>query len=243
MRIAVVSDIHGNNTAFQAVIRDLRYLRPDLVFHGGDLVDGGSKPVDVLDQIRDLGWPGVLGNADEIYTRPECLDEFAGQSSAPASLWTCVRERAAATRNGLGESRIRWMRSLPRLQLHNSIALTHAKPDDVWRSPGHDASDSDLADAYVSLGKQVVIFGHIHRPFVRSIAAGGHAVTIANAGSVGLPYDGDRRAGYLLLDDGHVTIRRVEYDVEKEIRELSGSALPHSDWIAHMLKTGSPQLP
>jgi len=243
MRIAVVSDIHGNNTALQAVLRDLRYVRPDVVFHGGDLVDGGSRPVDVLDQIRDLGWPGVLGNADEIYTRPESLDEFAGQSSAPASLWTCVREMATATRDKLGESRIQWMRSLPRLQVHNSIALTHATPDDVWRSPSYDASDSDLANPYVSLGKQTVVFGHIHWPFVRSIVADGQNVTIANAGSVGLPYDGDRRAAYLLIDDGHATIRRVEYDVDKEIGELSGSAFPHSDWIAKMLRTGRPQLP
>lgn len=243
MRIAVVSDIHGNNTAFQAVLKDLRYTRPDLILHGGDLADGGSKPVEVLDQISDLGWPGVLGNVDEIYTRPECLDEFASQSSAPAALWTCVREMAATTRDKLGEARIRWMGSLPRVKLHNSIALMHAKPDDLWRSPSHDAPDSDLANAYVSLGKQIVVFGHIHRPFVRSIAADGRNVTIANAGSVGLPYDGDRRAAYLLLDDGHATIRRVEYEIDKEIGELSASALPHSGWIARMLQTGSPQLP
>ena len=85
MRIAVVSDIHGNLTAFEAVLADLRLTSPDLVLHGGDLPHGGASPAGIVDQIRDLGWQGVVGNADELLFRPESLDEFAGQSSAPPS--------------------------------------------------------------------------------------------------------------------------------------------------------------
>ena len=64
-----------------------------------------------------------------------------------------------------------------------------------------------------------------------------------NAGSVSLSYDGDRRAAYLVLDDTAPTIRRVEYDVDREIKALSISGLPHSDWIAKMLASGRPQMP
>ena len=71
MRIAVVSDIHGNRTAFKAVLADLRETSPDLILHGGDLADGGSSPAQVVDRIRDLGWQGVAGNADELLWRPE----------------------------------------------------------------------------------------------------------------------------------------------------------------------------
>ena len=68
MRIAILSDIHGNRMAFEAVLKDLRNMAPDLVLHGGDLADSGSGPTEIVDQIRDLGWQGVLGNTDEIFT-------------------------------------------------------------------------------------------------------------------------------------------------------------------------------
>jgi len=64
MRIAVVSDIHGNLTALEAVLADLEQTSPDLALHGGDLADGGSSPIEVVDRIRDLGWQGVMGNTD-----------------------------------------------------------------------------------------------------------------------------------------------------------------------------------
>ncbi|MFZ0593690.1 MAG: metallophosphoesterase, partial [Bryobacteraceae bacterium] len=66
MRIAIVSDIHGNRTALEAVIADLRQMSPDLTFHGGDLAHGGASPAETVDRIRDLGWQGVLGNTDEM---------------------------------------------------------------------------------------------------------------------------------------------------------------------------------
>ena len=66
MRIAIVSDIHGNRTAFEAVLGDLRQTSPDLILHGGDLADGGASPVEIVDRIRDLGWQGVVGNTDEM---------------------------------------------------------------------------------------------------------------------------------------------------------------------------------
>jgi 3',5'-cyclic AMP phosphodiesterase CpdA len=64
MRIAVVSDIHGNLTAFNAVLHDLKIAAPDLILHGGDLAHGGSSPAEVVDLVRTFGWPGVMGNAD-----------------------------------------------------------------------------------------------------------------------------------------------------------------------------------
>jgi diadenosine tetraphosphatase ApaH/serine/threonine PP2A family protein phosphatase len=66
---------------------------------------------------------------------------------------------------------------------------------------------------------------------------------VANSGSVSLSYDGDRRAAYLLLDDSKPTIRRVEYDVDKELKALSTSGLPHADWVGKTLGSASPQMP
>ncbi len=102
MRIAVVSDIHGNLTAFEAVLADLRQASPDLSLPGGDLAEAGARPVEIVDRIRDLGWPGVAGNGEEALSMPETLEEFASQSSAPPSLWAAVREMLAATRGAPG---------------------------------------------------------------------------------------------------------------------------------------------
>src|SRR5260370_10608502 len=113
MRIAIVSDIHGNRTAFEAVLADLRQTSPDLILHGGDLADGGASPAEIVDHIRELGWQGVVGNADEALFRPESVEEFASQSSAPASLWAAVREMAVATREALRAERIAWLRPPP----------------------------------------------------------------------------------------------------------------------------------
>jgi predicted phosphodiesterase len=239
MRIAVVSDIHGNRTAFEAVLADLRQLAPDLVLHGGDLADGGSSPVEVVDRIRDLGWPGVIGNTDEMLGLPESLQRFAAHAPHLKPLWTAIEEMAAWTREALGDSRLAWLGALPREHFDDTLALVHASPTNLWLAPSPDASDTELEPIYSPLGRPVVVYGHIHRPYIRSV----HGTVIANSGSVGLPYDGDRRAAYLLLDAGQPTIRRVEYDVDAEAAALASSGMPHAGWVARMLATGRAQLP
>jgi len=238
MRIAVISDIHGNRTAFEAVLADLRQTSPDLILHGGDLADNGASPAAIVDQIRDLGWPGVLGNTDEMHSRPESLEEFASQSSAPASLWVAIREMAGATHAALGGERIAWLRGLPLVQIQGSMALVHASPSSPWRAPSPEASDAELESGYAPLGQPVVAYGHVHRSFIRSVSG----MTIVNTGSVSLSYDGDPRAAYLLLDGLKPEIRRVEYDLDKERKALAMCGLPHSDWIAKTLATARPQM-
>ena len=197
-----------------------------------------------LDRIRDLGWKGVLGNTDEMHSRPESLEEFARQSSAPPSLWAAVREMAAATHAMLGEERIAWLGTLPRVLIQDSIALVHASPESPWKSPGPEASDAELEATYAPLDRPIVVYGHIHRPFLRRIPRP-HAqeMFVLNSGSVSLSYDGDPRAAYLLMDESNPTIRRVEYDLEKEISSLSCCGVPHADWITKILRCSSPQLP
>jgi putative phosphoesterase len=239
MRIAIVSDIHGNRTALEAVLADLRQTTPDLIFHGGDLADAGASPVEVLDQIRDLGWPGVVGNSDEMLFRPESLQEFAAQSPKFQPMFALIEEMAAWTREALGAQRLAWLSTLPRQHREGPIALVHAHPDTPWRSPGSEASDSELEAVYGRLGCPVVVYGHIHRAFVRHLPG----MIVANTGSVSLSYDGDTRASYLLLDDSRPAIRRVQYDVDRELTELARCGRPHSDWVARTLRTASPQMP
>jgi predicted phosphodiesterase len=244
MRIAILSDIHGNRTAFEAVLADLRQTAPDLILHGGDLADSGASPVEIVDRIRDLGWQGVVGNTDEMLFRPESLEEFASQSSAPPSLWVAIRQMTAATRAMLGEERIAWLRGLARVQIEAPVVLVHASPESLWRAPTPEAADAELESIYGPLGQLIAVYAHIHRPYIRSVTSPqARERLVANTGSVSLSYDGDRRASYLLLDGSSPTIRRVEYDLEKELKALSFCGLPHVDWIAKSLRAGSPQMP
>ena len=239
MRIAVVSDIHGNRTAFEAVLADLKQTSPDLILHGGDLAQGGSSPVEIVDRIRDLGWQGVLGNTDELLFRPESLTEFARQVPKLQPLCATIEEMAVFARDRLGEVRLEWLRSLPPTHVYGPLALVHASPDTYWRSPMPEASDAELESVYQPLGRPIVAYGHIHRSFVRKVGE----LTVVNTGSVSLSYDGDARAAYLLLDELKPKIRRVEYDVNREIQALFANGVPHADWVAKTLESAAPQMP
>jgi predicted phosphodiesterase len=239
MRVAIVSDIHGNRTAFEAVLADLRQTTPDLILHGGDLPQGGASPADIVDQIRDLGWQGVVGNTDEMLWKLDTLRELASQSPNLQSLWAAIQEMATATREALGEKRIAWLRSLPRVQIHGPMALVHASPESLWSAPAPEATDAELQSVYSPLGQPIAVYAHIHRAYIRSVST----ITVANTGSVSLSYDGDRRAAYLLLDNSQPSIRRVEYDVDRELKALSTCGFPHADWIAKILQSASPQMP
>jgi putative phosphoesterase len=241
MRIAVLSDIHGNLSAFEAVLADIHQMAPDLVLHGGDLADGGSSPVEIVDRIRELGWQGVMGNGDEMLSRPDTLESFASRSSVPSTLWAAVRQMAAETRSMLGDERLSWLGNQPSAITRPGFAIVHAAPQSCWEAPPATATDSELERTYSSLGQPVVAFGHTHCPAIRDIK--GNPKLLINTGNVGLPFDGDPRACYLLLDGNKPTLRRVEYNIEKELRALSSCGLPGAAWTARMLLARSPQLP
>jgi putative phosphoesterase len=231
MRIAIVSDIHGNLTALEAVIADVRTTSPDLVLHGGDLAAGGARPVEVVDRVRSLGWPGVLGNTDEMLYRPAALAEFAGRLPHLKALFDAIEEMAAATREALGSERLEWLQGLPQHQNAGSVALVHASPASVWQAPNADAADSELDSLYQPLGQPIAVYAHIHHPFVRRMTTR----VVANTGSVSLSYDGDCRASYMLVDDDGPVVRRVAYDLDRECRVLAQSGLPHANWVANTL--------
>jgi putative phosphoesterase len=234
MRVAIVSDVHGNLRAFEAVLADLRQVAPDLVVHGGDLVYGGTRPAEIVDQIRALAWPGVRGNTDEMLWSAESLNEFAAKTLQLGAHLRRIQDLIPPTVAGLGEERLGWLEAFPERYVGEEFTLVHASPGNLWSAPVHNASDEELQNTYAPLGSAIVVYGHIHRPYVRRIGE----MTVANTGSVSQSYDGDRRASYLVIEGERVSIRRVEYDVESEARELLRSGLPHAEWMSRILIAG-----
>jgi len=235
MRVAIVSDVHGNLTALDAVVADIQRHAPDVVLHGGDLALMGAQPAEVVDRVRELGWPGVVGNTDEVLWRPQ--EQQRQEAIAPklGSLLSLIFEQyAPATRELLGEERVAWLRELPAQQRLEDLVLVHAAPGDLWRAPLPDADDEELSAVYEPLDAVTVVYGHIHRPYTRELSR----LTVANSGSVGMPWDGDPRASYLLVEDGRPQLQRVEYDVEREAGLLLGGGYPDAQRLAAMRRGG-----
>jgi putative phosphoesterase len=235
MRVAIVSDVHGNLTAFEAVLADIERRAPDVVLHGGDLALMGARPAEVIDRVRELGWQGVVGNTDEVLWRPQ--EQARQEKRAPklqALLRLIFRQYAPATADLLGEERVAWLSELPAQQRLQDLALVHAAPGDLWRAPAPDVEDGELSATYGSLDATTAVYGHIHRPYTRTLTE----LTVANSGSVGMSWDGDPRACYLLVEDARAQIVRVDYDVEQEVAVLLRSGYPDAPRLAEMRRRG-----
>jgi hypothetical protein len=205
-----------------------------MVLHGGDLVGSGARPAEVVDCVRQLRWPGVQGNAEEMLWSPDRVAEYF-QAPALQHWREIVSRTITATVYAIGEERLNWLRALPSRWAETDLTIVHASPEDFWRSPMADASDEELVKTYGLLGTRRVIYGHIHNPYIRRLSS----FTIANSGSVSLSHDGDPRAAYALVDDDQITIRRVEYDIEREVTALFQMHCPDAEWLAEMLRKGT----
>jgi putative phosphoesterase len=234
MRVAVLSDIHGNLTALDAVIADIAAMAPDIVVCGGDLVGGGSSPAEVIDRIRDLQWPGVRGNTDEMLWEPHRVSETLLAPSLHPLRDLLLSDIIPQTLTAIGPERLAWLRSLPLQWTNGELTVVHASPDTCWRAPAANASDDDLARVYIPVKSAVVAYGHIHCPYVRRLPD----CAVVNAGSVSLPYDGNPHSAYALIESERIEIRRVPYDVEEEIARLFASRDPCAETTAETLRTG-----
>lgn len=226
MRLAIVSDIHGNLLALDAVIADLDHVRPDAVVLGGDLALGGPNPVEVVDRLRELGWPSVLGNTDD------ALDESRLPEAARTAF---IGATAARTREMLGPERTAWLTGMPLRWSGDGVAVVHATPADCWAIVAHDAPDEKLHEAFAPLGVATAVYGHLHNAFVRDVGG----FTVVNSGSVSLSLDGDVRACYAVIDGGRVEHRRVEYDVDRVAAQYAAVGYPSGERYARWLRSGA----
>ncbi len=216
MRLAFLADIHGNLPALEAVMADLRAQAPDAVYLVGDQVNRCPWNNEVMDVLADQAWPAIYGNHDWVaglLGQAECPPFFANRERIP-SLWWC--------RDTLHAHHLAAIRGLPaelsiKFDDGPAIRMFHGAPGNPFVGLLPQASNEKLAQAIHEIGEPVIVVGHTHYPMARAVHAGdGRTWHIFNGGSVGLPYNEDPRAQYLILDsDGDCWLpcfRAVDYD-------------------------------
>lgn len=238
MRIAIISDIHGNLPSLDTVFADLA-AQPNIerIYCLGDLVGYAPFPNEVVERIREAEIPTIIGNYDDGtgFDRDDCgcaYKEPAAKALGDQSF--------AWTKAHVTEENKAFLRTLPReirLTLDGvRLLLVHGSPrrtNEYLYEDRPDASFQRLADASDA---DAIFFGHTHIPYVKQVGE----VLFTNAGSVGKPKDGDPRACYVVVDvDGgklDVQFRRVPYPVERVAEAIQQSDLP--DAFADMLTAG-----
>jgi predicted phosphodiesterase len=242
MQVAIVSDIHGNRHAFEAVLADIARTGAREVWCLGDVVGYGADPNDCCALAREHATLCLSGNHDLAVTGELSLDEFS-RGAALAARWT---------QEVIDPDHRDWLASLSPKGLGGEVGLYHASPrDPVWEY----VLSALLAELCLDAADQrICLVGHSHvaLSFVRRDGApatgeprrGGDELDllggewILNPGSVGQPRDGDARAAWLMLDTTSwaASWRRTEYDVAGAGAAIRAARLPDS--LAERLEYG-----
>jgi putative phosphoesterase len=238
MRIALLSDIHANLPAFEAVLEDLAKQKPDVVYCLGDLVGYNVWPNQVIGLIRKHGIATIAGNHD------------LKVSKILPSEGECSKDQSSDYAYKLvGSGERDYLLTLPRhvklgFALNNeslNMLLVHGSPRSINEYLLEDLPEQYMIEMVREFKADILCFGHSHKPYHRIINSGGigkgHYSHLINTGSVGKPKDGDARACYVMLTiDQHATVAspdgikaefiRVKYDVEKAAQAVELSLLP-----------------
>lgn len=207
--VAILSDIHGNVPALEAVLADVEQQQPDEVLVGGDLVGRGPQGSRVTALIQQRGWRTIRGNHEDYlltFRKGDIPDSWRG-----AEVWSAARWMAGE----LSADDVAYLESLPadvRSRLLPEVRLVHGTPQSNSEGIGPWTSDRSMCRHLDSIHESVLVCAHTHRPLERRFPEG----RVINVGSVGLPFNRDPRAQYVILhggeDDIETEFRRVEYD-------------------------------
>jgi len=246
MRLVLLSDVHANLPALEAVLSDIERRVPGApVYHLGDLVGYAPWPNEVVETLRAAGIPGVSGNYDSTtataYKHCGCRYEDPRQEAQShlSYAWT-LAHTSEASRAWLGRLPFRLdLRPLGGHVAGPTVRLVHGNPTlntFYWTEDRGDDFNLKMARQAGATTGDVIAFGHTHRPWHRVV----DGIVFVNTGSVGRPKDGDWRAGYVILEIGADTVDvefvRVAYDLDRAVRAIRDSDLP--DDFADFLKTG-----
>ena len=246
MRYALISDIHANTPALEAVLADIA-LRDGITatYHLGDLVGYAPWPDETVAMLREAEIVGIAGNYDSTvatdYKHCGCRYEDPRQEelSHLSYAWT-RRHVSPETKAFLGGLPFRLDVRVPGgHQAGSTLIMVHGTPTlntVYWTEDRPDSFCLKMARAAGARAGDVLAFGHTHKPWHRAV----DGINFVNTGSVGRPKDGDWRAGYVILDFADDQVRpefvRLEYDVERAVRAIRASELP--DEFGDFLRAG-----
>jgi len=124
----------------------------------------------VIDCVMQEGWKGVLGNTDEMLWDDSARPALEASAPKLKPLFKVLFEVCGpATRKMIGESRMAWLRALPAELRYDNLVLMHAGPGNLWRAPMDTADDVEFENIYKQLNAEIVVYCHIHRPFIRQV--------------------------------------------------------------------------
>jgi predicted phosphodiesterase len=242
-RIALLSDIHGNRIALDAVAKEIRRAKPDAVLVAGDLVLNGPDPNGTIDALRVLESEGALivsGNTDIAVGDFDYGSAFPHyQDGVPET----VSVAAEWAHDELGDDQLDWLRRLPserRLRAADDtlVLVVHASPGSQTRGFDQALDANIVFERAAATDARVICVGHTHIPEVRDL---GFKV-IVNGGSAGYVFDGDPTASWAMIDihEGAITaeIKRTEYDVLTVANAISARGLPGDVYRAATVRTG-----
>lgn len=221
MRVAILSDIHGNAVALEACLDDLaRQGGADQLVAAGDLCIYGPRPRKVVRRLREIGALVLRGNTDRMIAFED-----------PNRYEADDRDQIMWQRGALGQELVSWLGAAPpTLAIGDDPAgllICHATPKSDDEHVWPDAPDEQLERIVYGVTQRTLAFGHLHVPYVRVW----REHVLVNVASAGLPKDGDPRAHYAILtrrDDGwSVRSRRVVFDVDKVEKQLRKSGIPN----------------
>ena len=234
MRVAVISDIHSNLPALEAVLADIGAGDPDQVWCLGDVVGYGAQPDECTQLVSEVVEVCLAGNHD-LVVRGDLDVRYFAMSAGAAARWT-LKKAQPSTREFLA--------GLAPLGQSNGVGLYHASPrDPVWE---YVLSISQAGECLDVQQQRICLIGHSHVACYFAREDGGDTVGeqavdgaelqmqagewLVNPGSVGQPRDGDPRAAYLMLDTDSWTaaFRRVEYAVDDAAKAIIDAGLPRS---------------
>ncbi|WP_416149764.1 metallophosphoesterase family protein [Salipaludibacillus sp. HK11] len=228
MKLAILSDIHGNEQALRAVLEDISKINVTHIAVLGDISYRGAKPKQCLDLVRELDAKVIKGNADEWIVRGVKSGEV------PEKALSMMQTEQAWAKSKLTDEDLNYLNSLPEtleIPLTNKTQLfaCHATPTSLFDIVSDQAGKEQFAQfSQANERADFYVYGHIHLPFLRSFSG----KKIINTGSVGLPFDGDPRASYLIFDrfgdDIQLQFRRVKYDIDQACADLDDENYPEN---------------
>ena len=235
MRIAVISDIHGNMDAFSEVIKDLETVNVERVVSLGDNVGYGAEPEFVLNRLRDLHIDSILGNHELAIVHGRYLNLFN----------PVARRSVEQTMAWLSESSMDYLRSLKPSLCINDLRFVHGFPPDSATTYLFQVEEDDLCRTLERKDDRICCLGHTHEleiiswdgrrlhrdtPGRSPLTMSRDARHIINIGSVGQPRDASRDAKYAILDTEADTleIRHVPYDRAAAAEKISAAGLPET---------------